>query len=81
MKKTIAIDLDGVLDNYTKYTDDIPPIKEGAEEFIIKLSKDYDLILFTTRSEFWLGWWGISLKPVCLRNFMKWKFCDSKIET
>jgi len=52
MKKTIAIDLDGVLDNYTKYTDDIPPIKEGAEEFIIKLSKDYDLILFTTRSEF-----------------------------
>ena len=50
MKKTIAIDLDGVLDNYTKYTDNIPPIKKGAKEFIAKLSKDYNLILFTTRS-------------------------------
>ena len=50
MKKTIAIDLDGVLDNYTKYIDDIPPIRKGAKDFIIKLSKDYDLVLFTTRN-------------------------------
>lgn len=50
MKKTIAIDLDGVLDEYTKYTDDIPPIRNGAKEFIVKLSKDYELILFTTRN-------------------------------
>ena len=50
-KKTIAIDLDGVLDNYTKYTEEIiPPIRKGAKEFIIKLSKDYEIILFTTRS-------------------------------
>ena len=49
-KKTIAIDLDGVLDNYTKYTDAIPPMRDGAEDFIIKLSKNYNLILFTTRS-------------------------------
>ena len=49
-RKTIAIDLDGVLDNYEKYTDDIPKIKKGAKEFTVKLSKDYDLILFTTRS-------------------------------
>ncbi len=50
MKKTIAIDLDGVLDEYEIYTDNIPPIKKGAKDFIIKLSKDYNLILFTTRS-------------------------------
>ena len=51
-KKTIAIDLDGVLDEYNgKYNEDIiPNIKSGAKEFIIKLSKDYKLILFTTRN-------------------------------
>ena len=62
MKKTIAIDLDGVLDNYTKYTDDIPPIKHGAKEFIIKLSKDYELVLFTTRSPKEATMWLISNK-------------------
>lgn len=50
MKKTIAISLDGVLDNHTKYTDEIPPIRKGAKEFIKKLSKDYELILFTKRN-------------------------------
>ena len=50
MKKTIMIDLDGVLDNYTHYTEEIQDIKNGAREFIEQLSKDYELILFTTRS-------------------------------
>ena len=52
MKKTIMIDLDGVLDNYNgNYIEDtIPDIKSGAKEFIEKLSKDYELILFTTRN-------------------------------
>ena len=49
-KKTIAIDLDGVLNNYTKYANDIPEMRKGAKEFIIKLSKEYNLILFTNRS-------------------------------
>lgn len=51
-KKTIAIDLDGVLDEYYgKYDkNSIPKIKEGAKDFVIKLSKDYKLILFTTRN-------------------------------
>ena len=49
MKHTIMIDLDGVLDNYTSYTEEIPSIKKGAKDFIKKLSKDYELILFTTR--------------------------------
>ena len=50
MKKTIAIDLDNVLNEYTKYTDNIPPIRKGAKEFIIELSKEYNLVLFTTRN-------------------------------
>ena len=52
MEKTIMIDLDGVLDNYDGNFDknNIPEIKPGAKEFIIKLSSNYELILFTTRS-------------------------------
>ena len=50
-KKTIAIDLDGVLNEYNGKYDEykIPNIKNGAKEFITELSKDYQLILFTTR--------------------------------
>jgi len=50
LKHTIAIDLDGVLDDYTGYTSEIPAIRKGAKNFIIELSKDYELVLFTTRS-------------------------------
>ena len=49
-KKTIMIDLDGVLDNYTVYTDEIPSVRKGAKDFVKTLSKDYELVLFTTRS-------------------------------
>ena len=50
-KKTIAVDLDGVLDEYTgKYDENkIPDIRNGAKDFIIKLSDNYNLVLFTTR--------------------------------
>ena len=51
MKKTIMIDLDGVLNNYTCYKEEIPYIKNGAEEFIKTLSKNYELVLFTTRNQ------------------------------
>ncbi len=53
MKKTLMIDLDGVLNNYTKYEENfIPKIKEGAKEFLEKLHKSnkYELVLFTTRN-------------------------------
>ena len=51
-KKTIAIDLDGVLDEYNgKYNENnIPKIKKGAKEFVKELSNNYELILFTTRN-------------------------------
>ena len=49
-KKTLMIDLDGVLNNYTKYEENnIPDIKQGAKEFLEKLSDKYELVLFTTR--------------------------------
>ena len=52
-KKTILIDLDGVLNNYTHYEENnIPSIKDGAKEFLQKLylSEEYEIILFTTRN-------------------------------
>jgi len=37
-KKTIMIDLDGVLNNYTKYDENvIPEIKDGAKDFLQQL--------------------------------------------
>ena len=58
-KKTILIDLDGVLNEYVgNYDKDfIPPIKAGAKEFLSDLSKNYDIKIFTTRnSELALKW-------------------------
>ena len=51
-KKRILIDLDGVLNNYHGNYDEaiIPPIKNGAKDFIKELYKDYELYLFTSRN-------------------------------
>ena len=53
LKKKILIDLDGVLNQYGKEKYDenyIPEIKEGAKEFLEKLSTIGDLYLFTSRN-------------------------------
>lgn len=52
-KQTILIDLDGVLNRYNGHFDKnyIPEIKEGAKEFIIGLSKNFEIKLFTTRNK------------------------------
>ena len=49
-KKTILIDLDGVLNTYSgKYDENyIPPIREGAYDFVKELSQNYKIILFTS---------------------------------
>ena len=54
-KKTILIDLDGVLNTYTGNFDKdfIPPIKEGAKEFLENLSKKFVIkicLVFSGRS-------------------------------
>lgn len=52
-KKTILLDLDGVLNTYDgKYQKDhIPPIREGAKDFIRKIYEDFKIILFTSREK------------------------------
>ena len=59
--KTLLIDLDGVLNTYKGDFDQnfIPPIKEGAKEFLEKLSKNYKIKLFTTRNKILATKWLI----------------------
>lgn len=50
-KKIVSIDLDGVLNtykgNYVK--DSLSPMKEGADEFLKNLSREYRIEIFTVR--------------------------------
>ena len=50
-KKTILIDLDGVLNQYNgKFNEfEIPEIRNGAKEFIKNLSQNFIVKIFTTR--------------------------------
>ena len=50
-KKKILLDLDGVLNTYTgNYNADyIPPIKDGAVEFLQRLSHTFEIKIFTVR--------------------------------
>ena len=52
LKKTILIDLDGVLNTYSgKYDEDyIPPIANGAYQFIKELADEYKILVFTSRN-------------------------------
>ena len=60
-KKTILFDLDGVLNTYDGkyYKNYIPPIKEGAYSLIQELSKDYKIVIFTTRNSLIASKWVI----------------------
>ena len=61
MKKTLLIDLDGVLNQYTGNfdKDHIPEIKHGAKEFLTKLSEKYVIKIFTTRNKILATKWLI----------------------
>ena len=60
-KKTLLIDLDGVLNQYTGNFDKnyIPEIKQGAKEFLTKLSENYVVKIFTTRNKILASKWLI----------------------
>ena len=60
-KKTILFDLDGVLNTYDgKYDKSyIPPIKNGTYELIKALSRDYKIVIFTTRNSLIASKWII----------------------
>ncbi|MCR5261696.1 MAG: hypothetical protein K6C94_07645 [Candidatus Gastranaerophilales bacterium] len=53
MKKSVLIDLDGVLNTYDgNYTENyIPPAKEGAFDFLKNLSENYSIKIFTIREK------------------------------
>ena len=61
-RKTILIDLDGVLNEYTGDFDKdyIPPIKDGAKEFLENLSENFDIKIFTTRNKILATKWLIN---------------------
>ena len=51
MKKTVLVDLDGVLNEYKGNYDEsiIPPVRAGAKEFLEELSNNFIVKIFTTR--------------------------------
>ena len=63
-KKLILLDLDGVINTYNGNFDKnfIPEIKEGAKEFLERLSKEYEIKIFTTRNRLLASKWIIENK-------------------
>lgn len=64
-RKNILIDLDGVLNQYGQENFNenyIPDLKDGAKEFVEKLSNEADLYLFTTRNLLLVSKWLIKNK-------------------
>ena len=61
LKKTILVDLDGVLNEYTGNFDEnyIPPLKKNADSFLKELSKNYKIKIFTTRNKLKTAKWLI----------------------
>lgn len=50
-KKTVAVDFDGVLNNYHGYNpNDLGTIREGAKEFLEELHQEYTVIIYSTRN-------------------------------
>ena len=60
-KKTILVDLDGVLNEYNGNFDEniIPEIKDGANEFIQNLHQNFTIKIFTTRNKILTTKWLI----------------------
>lgn len=58
-KKTLLIDLDGVLNEYEGKFDKtfIPKPRVGVREFLEELSNNYELILYTTRNKLLASKW------------------------
>lgn len=51
-KKTIAVDFDGVLNNYIGYDpDNLFTPRDGVEDFLIELNKEFEIIIYSTRNK------------------------------
>ena len=85
-KKTILIDLDGVLNTYDGNFDKniIPPIKTGAKEFLQNLSETFDIKLFTTRNKILASKWILEnkledyIQDVTDHKDLCWLFIDDR---
>ena len=85
-KKTILIDLDGVLNEYKGEFDKdfIPPIKLGAKEFLEKLAIEFDLKLFTTRNKMIATKWLIEndidnlFNDITSNKELAWVYIDDR---
>ena len=85
-KRTVLIDLDGVLNTYTGGFDEnyIPPIKEGAKEFIEELYQSFELKLFTTRNKILASKWLVEneldnyFKDITNIKDLAWLYIDDR---
>ena len=85
-KRIILIDLDGVLNTYTGDFDKnfIPPIKEGAKEFLENLSKDFTIKIFTTRNKLLTAKWLIEnnidnfIEDITNTKDLAWLYIDDR---
>ena len=70
-KKTVLIDLDGVLNNYNGNFNEtyFPPMKTGADKFLENLSKNYAIVIFTARNLLCTSKWLIDNKLDRAINF------------
>lgn len=85
-KKTLLIDLDGVLNEYkgSFNAEIIPPPKIGAKEFLEKLSKNFDIKIFTTRNKLLVCGWLLKyelekyIKDITNIKEVCWLFVDDR---
>ena len=57
-KKTVAVDFDGVLNNYTGYDpNDLGTIRDGAKDFLETLHQKYTVIIYSTRNSTDIIYW------------------------
>lgn len=85
-KRTILIDLDGVLNEYDGKFDEnyIPPIKDGVKEFLEDLSEKFEFKLFTTRNKILASKWLIEnkvdkyFKDITNTKDLAWLYIDDR---
>ena len=86
IKKTLHIDLDGVLNQYKGYytPDNIPPLLDGAKEFLEKISAEYNIKIFTTRDvilvEEWVKKYRINkyISGITNKKEVAWAYIDDR---
>ena len=84
--KTIFIDVDGVLNNYDGSFDKekIPPIKDGAKEFLKDLSENFVIKIFTTRNKLLTSKWLIEngidrfIEDITDKKDLCWLYLDDR---